>query len=183
MVQQGWVARRHPASSQRHLQSPRDLKPRGLNIFCIIIFTSAPFSALSTSGTTHTSSSNMCGYKNANKHVCLHVNPSFWGNLKGMIWNNNMKKIHNSNMQIAKDWHRFLSRRFAHLTQKLSGMELCKKKNWFTMTYCECKYMIPRGIANFAKTMLYDLGRWFANNWSGIKIQSNIWQFSNRSLK
>ena len=43
--------------------------------------------------------------------------------------------------------------------------------------------MIPRGIANFAKTMLSDLGRWFANNWSEIKIQSNIWQFSNWSLK
>ena len=42
--------------------------------------------------------------------------------------------------------------------------------------------MIPRGIANFAKTMLNDLGRWFANNWSEIIIQSNIWQFSNWSL-
>ena len=41
--------------------------------------------------------------KNANKHVCLHVNPSFWGNLKGMIWNNKMKKIHNGNMQICQE--------------------------------------------------------------------------------
>ena len=102
--------------------------------------------------------------------------------LKGWSGTTIWKRFITAICKSSKKWHRFLSRWFAHLTQKLVGMELCKKKNWFTMTQCKCKYMIPRGIANFAKTMLNDLGRWFANNWSEIKIQSNIWQFSNWSL-